>query len=167
MTGDSIITDEMKAQIGVESGPSTYEIERSSIRRWAEAIGDTNPLYHDEEYAKSKGYRSIIAPPGFVGQYAFAVTPSSSVDSSSSAGASNSAYRGVASPFSRNLNGGNEYEILKTVQAGDTLKMTTMIADLREREGRMGKMLFVITETTFKNQDGEIVAKARSTGISY
>ncbi len=55
MADDSVITDEMKAADGVESEPSVYEIERSSIRRWAEAIGDTNPLYRDEEYAKSKG----------------------------------------------------------------------------------------------------------------
>jgi len=154
MADDSIITDEMKAQIGVESGPSVYEIEKSSIRRWAEAIGDNNPLYHDEEYAKSKGYRSIIAPPGFIGQYAFAVK-------------SSGPYAGVASPFSRNLNGGNEYEIFKTVQAGDTLTATSKVAELREREGRMGKMFIIIMETTFKNQDGEIVGKIRSTGISY
>lgn len=160
MSGDSIITDEMKAQIGVESNPSVYEIDRSSIRRWAEAIGDPNPLYTDEEYAKSKGYRSIIAPPGFIGQYAFPVA-------SKSTGASTSAFRGVASPFSRNLNGGNEYELLKTVQAGDTLMMTTMIADLREREGRMGKMFIVVTEFIFRNQDGDVVVKVRNTSISY
>ena len=154
MTGDSVITDQMKAQVGLESGPSVFEIERSSIRRWAEAIGDRNPLYSDEEYARSKGYRSIIAPPGFIGQYYFPVK-------------SSGPNHGVSSPFSRNLNGGNEYDILKTVQAGDTLTATSMVTELREREGRMGKMLFVLSETTFKNQDGEIVAKARSTGISY
>jgi hypothetical protein len=31
----------------------------------------------------------------------------------------------------------------------------------------MGKMLFIINETTYKNQNGEVVAKARGTGISY
>ncbi|MCH7908826.1 MAG: MaoC family dehydratase N-terminal domain-containing protein [Candidatus Hydrogenedentes bacterium] len=45
MADDSVITDEMKAVIGVESEPSVYEIERSSIRRWAEAIGDTSTLH--------------------------------------------------------------------------------------------------------------------------
>ena len=41
------------------------------------------------------------------------------------------------------------------------------LAELRERDGRMGKMLIAISEQTFRNQDGEIVAKSRSTGISY
>lgn len=154
MAGDSIITDEMKAAVGVESEPSVYEIERSSIRRWAESIGDTNPLYRDEEYARSKGYRSLVAPPGFIAQYAFPVK-----------------YGGggghIRSPFTRNLNGGNEYEFFKPIQAGDTISATRKIAELRERDGKMGKMLFIITETTYKNQDGEIVAKSRGTHITY
>ena len=155
MAGDSVITDEMKAAVGVESEPSVYEIERSSIRRWAEAIGDDNPLYRDEEYARSKGYRSIVAPPGFIAQYAFPVK------------AGGGGRRGFNSPFSRNLNGGNEYEFFKPVQAGDTITSTSKLAQLFERDGRMGKMLFSISETTYKNQDGETVAKARGTGISY
>jgi len=155
MAEDSVITDEMKAAVGVESEPSVYEIEKEPIRRWAESIGDPNPLYRDEEYAKSKGYRSIIAPPGFIAQYAFPVK------------AGGSPRRAFQTPFSRMLNGGNEYEFFKPIQAGDIISATNKISDLRERAGRLGKMLFIISETTFKNQDGEIVAKARSTGISY
>jgi hydroxyacyl-ACP dehydratase HTD2-like protein with hotdog domain len=69
--------------------------------------------------------------------------------------------------LTRNLNGGNEYEFLKPIQAGDTITMTSKIADIFEREGRLGKMLFTIRESTYKNQFGEIVAKSRITGISY
>jgi len=154
MAEESAITDEMKAVIGVESEPSVYEIERSAIRRWAEAIGDPNPLYTDEEYAKSKGFRSLVAPPGFMGQYAFPVKAGRSA-------------RSFKSPFTRNLNGGSEYEFFKPIQAGDTITATGKIADIRERKGKMGTMLIVTNETTYKNQDGEVVAKARGTGISY
>jgi len=154
MAQDSVITDEMRSLVGVESEPSVYEIEREPIRRWAEAIGDSNPLYHDEEYAKKCGYDSIIAPPGFVGNYDFPVKVGKSA-------------RRVRSPLTRNLNGGNEYEFFKTVCAGDILTATTKLADIREREGRMGKMLFVVYETTFRDEKGEVVAKSRNTGISY
>lgn len=154
MAEESVITDEMKAAIGVESEPSVYEVEKEPIRRWAQAIGDPNPLYHDEEYARSKGYRSIVAPPGFIAQYAFPVKAGTSA-------------RRFRSPFTRNLNGGNEYELVKPVQAGDTITATSKLAEIRERSGRMGPMLIIISETTYKNQDGEVVAKARGTGISY
>jgi acyl dehydratase len=155
MGEESVITDEMRAAIGVESEPSIYEIQAEPIRRWAEAIGDPNPLYRDEEYARSKGYRGVVAPPGFVAQYAFPVK------------AGSGGRRSFRSPFARGLNGGNEYEFFKPVQAGDTITATSKLAELRERPGRLGTMLFIISETTYRNQDGEVVAKARGTSISY
>ncbi len=154
MADESVITDEMRQAVGVESEPSVFEIEKAAIRRWAEAIGDPNPLYHDEEHAKKCGYDSIIAPPGFIAQYAFPVKsgrPSIRISGS----------------FSRNLNGGNEYEFFGTIQAGDVITATNKLTDLYEKKGRLGMMLFRISETTFTNQKGEIVAKARGTGISY
>ena len=152
MAGDSVITDEMKAAVGVESEPSIYEIERSAIRRWAEAVGDPDPRFHDEEYARGKGYRGLVAPPGFIAWYAFPNT----------AGRSRGGFR---SPFTRTLNGGNEYELFEPIQAGDTITATNKLVELFERDGRMGKMLFTITETTYKNQDDEIAVKARRTDI--
>jgi len=154
VASDSVITDEMRNAVGVESEPSVYEIEKEPIRRWAESIGDPNPLYRDEAYAKSKGYPSIVAPPGFIGQYAFPVK----------SGRPKATFK---RPFTRNLNGGSEYEFFKDICAGDVISATTKVADIREREGRMGKMLIIISETTYTNQDGEVVAKSRGTGISY
>lgn len=154
MTNESVITEEMRNAIGVESEPSVYEIEKEPIRRWAESLGDPNPLYRDEEYAKKQGYRGLVAPPAFMAQYAFPIK----------FGLPRASFK---RPFTRNLNGGNEYEFFNPIQSGDVITSTTKIADLFERDGRMGKMLFVITETTYKNQDGDVVAKARNTGISY
>lgn len=156
MAQDSVISDEMRSMIGVESSPSVFEIEKEPIRRWAEAIGDTNPLYHDEEYAKNSRYGGIIAPPGMVGNYSFPVK-------------AGGAGRRVQSPFWRVLNGGNEFEFFKPVRAGDTLTATSKLVELYERQGRpeIGRMLFQVSETTYKNQDGEVVVKTRNTGISY
>jgi len=155
MAEDSIITDEMRAALGVESEPSVYEIEKEPIRRWAESIGDPNPLYRDEEYARKQGYDSIIAPPAFMAQYAFPVK---------SGRMSSAAFGG---PFKRNLNGGTEYEFFKPIQAGDVITATSKMVDMYERKGRLGPMLFRIRETTYKNQKGEVVMKFRGTGISY
>lgn len=154
MTQDVFITDEMRKLVGVESEPSAYEIEKEAIRRWAEAIGDPNPLYHDEAYAKKCGYRSIIAPPCFMGTYAYPVKAGKLTE------------RPVGKT-TRGLNGGNEYEFFKPIQANDTITVTRKIAEIYERDGRLGRMLFIINESTFKNQMGEVVFKARSTGIRY
>lgn len=156
MVQDSVITDEMRSLIGVESEPSVYEIEKEPIRRWAEAVGDPNPLYHDEEYARKSQYGGIIAPPGFLGNYAYPVKVGKPPPR-------------VKSPFWRGLAGGNEYEFFKSVRAGEVLMVTTKLADLYERQGRpgIGRMLFQVMEITYRNQQGEVVAKAQHTSILY
>ena len=51
--------------VGLVSAPQDFDVEKGAIRRFAEAIGDTNPLYLDEAYARARGYASVIAPPTF------------------------------------------------------------------------------------------------------
>ena len=48
---ESVITQEMKDAVGVESDPVVYEIEEGAILRFAEAIGDTNPIFNDKNEA--------------------------------------------------------------------------------------------------------------------
>ncbi|MBW2398368.1 MAG: MaoC family dehydratase N-terminal domain-containing protein [Deltaproteobacteria bacterium] len=36
------------------------------IRHWNETVEDGNPLYNDREYARSRGFKDIIAQPGMV-----------------------------------------------------------------------------------------------------
>ncbi len=43
-----------------------YEVGRESIRQFATAIGDGNPLYHDREAAQRAGHPDVVAPPTFM-----------------------------------------------------------------------------------------------------
>ena len=67
--------------------------------------------------------------------------------------------------YRRSVDGGIEYEFFYPVRAGDTLTASSMIKDIVEREGETGKLVFVITETTYTNQNGDLVAKVRGTSI--
>ena len=156
MAQDSVITDEMRSLIGIESEPSIYEIEKEPIRRWVAAIGNPNPLYHDEEYAQKSKYGGIIAPPGFLGNYAYPARVGKPAPQ-------------VKLPFTRGLAGGDEYEFFKPVRAGEVLTATTKLVDLYERQGRpgIGRMLFQIIEITHRNQQSEVVAQTRHTAIFY
>jgi acyl dehydratase len=157
MANDSVVTSEMRRAIGVESEPTIVEVEKEPIRRFAEAIGDPNPLYHDEEYARQRGFRSIIAPPGFTPTYSFPIRRGKTPDTGEK----------IRSAFPRGLNGGGEYEFFQPIQAGDILVITSRISDIYEREGRMGKMVFVISETIVRNLKGETILIQRHTGIRY
>ena len=42
-----------------------FLIEASHIMMFARSVGDSNPIYHDEDYAKSTELGGIIPPPTF------------------------------------------------------------------------------------------------------
>ena len=65
MSSKEIITDEMRSFIGLESDPVTYVVEKHSIEHFARAIGESNPIYFDEQFAKDN-VGGIIAPPTFI-----------------------------------------------------------------------------------------------------
>ncbi len=153
----SVITDKMRAGIGVESEPITFEVDKTACRMFARAVGYTDPIYFDEQYAKSKGYRSIPAPVGFLGHPVYDPNRPQRLGG----------YFRTDTPFKRILNGGTDIEYFHTVCAGDVLTATSKLADLSEREGRLGPMLVTVTESTYRNQDGKLVARARGTGIQY
>jgi acyl dehydratase len=43
-----------------------FPVEKGAILMFARAVGDTNPIYYDEAYAKGTEVGSVIAPPTFV-----------------------------------------------------------------------------------------------------
>jgi hypothetical protein len=65
------------------------------------------------------------------------------------------------------LNGGTDVEYFADICAGDKLTAATKLSDLTEREGKMGPMLMIGTETIFRNEKGETVAIQRGTAIRY
>lgn len=160
MAEASVITDEMRAAIGKESEPLTIEVDKTAVRMFARAVGYTDLIYYDEEYAKSKGYRSLPVPMGFLGNPG---NPIFRPDNPPRPGYVMS----FQSPYKRILNGGTDTEYYEPICAGDVLTGTSKIADIIERSGSMGPMLFIIGETTYKNQEGRVVAKFRGTLIQY
>lgn len=137
-----------RSVLGVESAPIHYDVEKGAMRKFAEAIGDADPIYYDEQAAQAAGLKTIVAPPTFLCTLRAQELPD------------------LQLAFGRvRLNGGNAYEYYQPLYAGDTITVTAKYADVAERTGRTGKMVFVFTELTFRNQHGEVVATGRHTGI--
>src|SRR5207245_4800485 len=51
--------------LGKEFDRYSYSVSKEEIVAFAQSIGDTNPLYTDEAYAKTTPYGGLIAPPTF------------------------------------------------------------------------------------------------------
>ncbi len=160
---ESSLADELRSLIGKESEPIVIEVDKTAIRMFARAVGHTDLVFYDEAYAKSKGHRSIICPPGFVGHAIH--TPQ---NPSGIIGSSVTRMPEIKAQFRGVLNGGTEFEYYgEDICAGDVLKGVSKVADLRERAGALGQMLFVVTETNYNNQNGKLVATQRGTAIMY
>jgi acyl dehydratase len=157
MAEGSMISDEIQSMIGMWAEPVVLEVERGAIARYADAIDDPNPLFRNEEYAKNSKYGGIIAPPGFFGW------PVGGGDIE--AGMSRVVGAVAESGMLRILDGGIELNFFVPVRAGDTLVTYGKLADVREKQTSQGKMLFLIIEQKYLNQDGALVAVARQTLI--
>ena len=158
-----MLPEEIKNLIGRSTPAKTYEVEKGAIRRFADAVGDSNPLYYDEAYARNSRYGTIITPPGFFGwprkqDKNSAITidiPPELITVLEQAGY----------PLSSVVDGGIEYEFFLPIRAGNTLTATTTIRNIRERAGSSTNLVFIILETVYVNQSGNPVATAQVTAI--
>lgn len=145
-----IVTDEVRAHIGTRGEPRVYEIERGAIRRFAEAIGDPNPLFNDEAAARDTRFGGMIAPPTFCRSLGSGI-PQIKLDL----------------PGFRALDGGSEWEYFRPIRPGDRITVQSRIADIRETAGRLGPMVFIAVETSYTNQFDQLCVTQRSTVIRY
>ena len=66
------------------------------------------------------------------------------------------------------MNGGIEYEHGARMRPGDVITSGhTKLASYNERETRLGLTIFTTTETTWTNQNGEMVRISRGNLIRY
>ena len=171
----SLITDEVKALIGAEAPPSTMwgTISADSVRRFIQAIMDNDPVYWDEEYAEQTKYGGVVCPPLYPG-FASRRPPGTpepldalkdNRDWDGIGGGGGSGLPPMNLPVQRVLNGGVEAEFFQLAKIGDQVTATTRYKDVADRTGRSGYMVFVRTETEYRNQDGELLSRVINTSI--
>ena len=157
------LTDEMKAAIGTESAPWTFEVTSTSVRAFARGVGYTDPVYFDEDAARTAGYRGLPAPPTYLGTAVFIPGRSHDVFSGPAQGQPH-----VEHGLKNILDGGTETTYHEQICAGDSLTGVTRVAHLTTRESKaIGKMLIVTTEMTYTNQHDQVAAVQRSQVIFY
>lgn len=163
MVRESLITDEARAMIGVVTRRQRGEVSLMEAQRWAAAVGDRNPIYFDDAAARAVGYRGIVTPPLFLPHALHGV-----VDLSHLRADGIPVVQGVSVPLkvSRTLFGGEELEFFLPVYPGDTIEAETRVVAIEEKEGSKGPFVLTTTETTYTNQDGDVVAKGRTFGIA-
>jgi acyl dehydratase len=145
---DTLITEPLKDLLGKEQPVEYFDIEKGHLKTFADAIGDPNPLWTDIEYAKKSKYGTLIAPPTFL------------ID----AGIIKLGDKLIALEDENSggfINGSTEIEYMLPIKLGDTIKTTAKLIDIKEKEGKSGKLLFMTIEVNYYNQNGDLVRRCR------
>ncbi len=127
-----------------------FEVTRNDIRRFALAIGDSNPAYLDPEAAKALGHRDVVAPPTFL------ITANASEP-----GGGFILDPALGLNYAMVVHGEERFTFHRPVYAGDVLETVTTIADIRDA-GR-NELMTLVSEVT---SNGEKVATVTNTIVS-
>ena len=154
-----------------------FLVEASHIMMFARSVGDANPIYHDEDYAKKTELGGIIAPPTFAqssaqfdpdyflrpkiggeGWFGSGKEATGAKPSKESSGGGGGAAMG--------LHAEQHFEYHRHLKPGDVLTGTNKPGKTWEKEGkRSGKLVFSETVTEYRDQNGELVITATGVGV--
>ena len=153
-----------------------FPVDLTSIMLFASAMGETNPIYYDEEYAAKTPLGHVIAPPSFASASAHwdpdyflrgvrkipaprKKPPKVRSEKSSKGG-------GGGGDLTRVLHGEQRFIYHKPTIPGMRLTVTTLPGKSWEKEGkRGGTMRFSEIISEYRDESGELVTTAISVGI--
>lgn len=138
-----------RTQVGRETEPFTVEVERGAIRRFAEAIGDDNPLFRCPETARRHGYADVVAPPTFATSFRLPGDPP-----------------WIAGLDRRRIVAGEtSFETLLPITAGLVLTCRMRLTAIDDKAGRSGVMQLIRQELEGRDPDGALVFVSGRTTI--
>ncbi|MEW5912486.1 MAG: MaoC family dehydratase [Thermodesulfobacteriota bacterium] len=125
---------------GVVRPTNPLTLTQEMIQRFARAIGDLNPLYFDEEYAKKSPFKGLISPPSIHSFLLFACTDNDDW---------------MREPGT--INAGQSWYYNVPARPGDTIRLVCKAVDKFIRKER----LFIVHENTFYNQHDQVICEGR------
>jgi acyl dehydratase len=140
-----------KSIIGKEYPAFTVEVEKRWVRSFAEAIGETSPVYFDESAAKTAGYRSLPAPPTF--PFAIIMECNQSFMLLDELGIDKR----------RAMHAEQTFVYHSDLCAGDVITGRQKVIDVYDKKN--GALEFLVTEIRLDNQRGESVCDLRTTVV--
>ena len=150
-----------------ERSDGLYPVEHDPIRRHEHMCYGTNPLFLDPEYGRESQYGSTIAPSVMADYFAGDGTwPSWN-------GGHELPSRGdpnldVPTIGDRAINLSTTWEFLRPIKVGDVLWSQPSVADVFVKPIRLDpNAIWIVNETRFYNQDDELVAISRNTGLRH
>lgn len=172
MSAPDYITPAVRALIGAEAPAleAHHAVEASEARRFHQALMDDAHRYWDA--ASAVRYGGPVAPIGFpvhaMRRGAEEADPLEALNVGEYDGVDRRLRPGlpeVQVPLKRLVNGGYEYELFRYARPGDRIRVRSRYADIYQRSGRTGPMVFVVIDDDYETDDGERLLRSTNTII--
>lgn len=166
------ITPQVRALIGAEAPPlvAHHPVEPSEVRRFHQALMDDAPRFRDP--AAATRYGGTVAPMGFpvhaVRRTEAEPDPLDAMDQPDFDGVDRRLRPGLPAvevPLTRLMNGGYEYELFRYARPGERILVRSRYADIYQRNGRTGPIVFVVIEDSYETESGERLLRSVNTMI--
>lgn len=146
-----------KEMAGTKYAEFEFPVERGKIKEFASAILDPNPVYKDQEYARSKGFDDVLMPVTFPMSMAHHLDSDNVILEMSLK---------IGMDPARSVHGETEIIHHRPVCAGETLRGEINIGKIYGKEGKHGgKMTFVEVEINFYDAENQPVVLIRNLHI--
>lgn len=145
------LSQEVLDRIGVEKVLS-YEVTSRDIRRFSQVIGAGEPqMLRDGR---------LVAPPLFCQTFMFEDVPLEQLPLDGSP-----IELDVPIPAQRAVGGQSDFEIHRLVMSGDKITVRTKLLDVVAKHGKSGLLYLIVVETSFRNQNNELVSQETATYV--
>ncbi|MFY0758447.1 MaoC family dehydratase N-terminal domain-containing protein [Metabacillus dongyingensis] len=128
-----------KHLIGSASERVKNAIEQGTVRKFAEAIGDENPLFIDEAAGARSKYKRNLAPPTFPVTLSYGTI------------------EGLELPSKGLIHGEQSFHYEKPLLVGDTVYCSSKLVNYRERKGSGGSMGMLTIERLGETEEGDLI----------
>jgi acyl dehydratase len=126
-----------------------FQVDPDRIRQYADAVGETNAVYHEADAAKAAGFRDLVAPPMFCVVYSAPAMGQAITDPD------------VEMNVMAMVHGGQEFVWGEPACAGDVISTAVECKSIDDRGG----MGFYVFESVSRNQGGAETVRGTWTDI--
>lgn len=163
MSVDKALATTLQAYIGTIIRKDLGELTELIIQRYARAVGDNNPLYHDIEVARSAGYDNIVAPPNLIPSIVDWSEGSPDEELRVDGTESGDHLPGIPTSGVRVMGGGEDMYFHAPAIAGTRIRVEGWLDTIDSRESKSGLMLILTYQNRyFDDADRLLLAASRT-----
>ena len=131
--------------IGYRQPPFAVDVEKGRLRLFAKAIGESDPIYSDEQAARAAGHASLPVPPTFF--FCLEMERADPYDW----------FHELGMPLGQVLHGEQSFTYHRTAYAGETLTFSAELLDIYEKKN--GALQFLVQRNFVSDASGAPVAE--------